>query len=148
MFEFEEYFDSGCPSCGAEAGEDCAEDCLPIEAPPSLYQMIEEQMQYVAHKVSQNVMKDFENKLLTEKVASVMKDWTKFLRFGQALVNVKELNHAEQVLDFFQDPNPYKRHFALWSELGNPLDEKSETWDMFVEAILNTEKENKNGKQA
>ena len=107
MFEFEEYFDSGCPSCGAEAGQDCAEDCMPIEAPPTLYMMIEEQMQYVAHKVSQSVMKEFEKKMLTDKVASVMKDWGKFLRFGQELVNVKELNHAEQVIDFFEDPNPY-----------------------------------------
>ena len=147
MFEFEEYFDSGCPSCGAEAGEDCAEDCMPVEAPPTLYMMIEEQMQYVAHKVSQSVMKDFENKLLTDKVASVMKDWGKFLRFGQALVNVKELNHAEQVLDFFENPNPYKRHYALWSELGNPLDDKSETWTMFVEAMKNTDKGKASGEQ-
>lgn len=147
MFEFEEYFDSGCPSCGAEAGEDCAEDCMPVEAPPTLYMMIEEQMQYVAHKVSKSVMKDFENKLLTDKVASVMKDWGKFLRFGQALVNVKELNHAEQVIDFFENPNPYKRHYALWSELGNPLDDKSETWTMFVEAMKNTDKGKSNGEQ-
>lgn len=147
MFEFEQYFDSGCPSCGAEAGQDCAEDCMPIEASPTLYMMIEEQMQYVAHKVSQSVMKEFEKKMLTDKVASVMKDWGKFLRFGQALVNVKELNHAEQVINFFADPNPYSRHYALWSELGNPMDENSETWNMFVEAMINTDKDKNYGKQ-
>ena len=88
-----------------------------------------------------------EKKMLTDKVASVMKDWGKFLRFGLALVNVKELNHAEQVINFFADPNPYSRHYALWSELGNPMDENSETWNMFVEAMINTDKDKNYGKQ-
>ena len=46
-FELEDFMDRGCPSCGAEAGEDCDEACIPMDVPQPLYAMIEEQMEYV-----------------------------------------------------------------------------------------------------
>lgn len=146
-FELEDFMDRGCPSCGAEAGEDCDEACIPMEAPPSLYAMIEEQMEYVAHKVYQNIIKKFKSRLLTEKTAEVMRDWGYLTNLCQALMNAGVINHKEQVLKFFENPNIYKRHYVVWNELGNPLDKDSETWSMFKEAITNTEKGTPNGKQ-
>tara|TARA_Y100001937_G_C6992456_1_gene272714 strand:- start:82 stop:567 length:486 start_codon:yes stop_codon:yes gene_type:complete len=146
-FELDDFMDRGCPSCGAEAGEDCDEACIPMEAPPSLYAMIEEQMEYVAHKVYQNIIKKFKSRLLTEKTAEVMQDWGYLTNLCQALMNAGVINHKEQVLKFFENPNIYKRHYVVWNELGNPLDKDSETWSMFKEAITNTEKRNPNGQQ-
>ena len=146
-FELDDFMDRGCPSCGANPGEDCAEDCAPIDVPPSLYAMIEEQMEYVAHKVYNNVIKKFKNKLLTEQTEIVMNDWIYLTNLCQALINSNVINHKEQVLKFFKNPNQYRRHYVVWNELGCPTDDKAETWNMFKDAILNTEKENFNGQQ-
>ena len=146
-FELDDFLDRGCPSCGAEAGEDCDEACVPIDVPPSLYAMIEEQMEYVAHKVYKNILKKFKMKYLTEKTAIVMNDWKYLTNLCQALMNAGVINHKEQVLSFFENPNKYKRHYVVWNELGNPINKDSETWSMFQEAILNTDKGNSNGQQ-
>ena len=51
-FEFDEYMDVGCPSCGAQPSEDCSEDCMPYDGiHPMMYQLAQEKMEYVAHKV-------------------------------------------------------------------------------------------------
>ena len=147
-FEFEDFIDRGCPSCGASAGEDCADNCLPMDVPPSMYAMLEEQMEYVAHKVYQDLIGKFKKKLLTEQVQVVMSEFGYLSGLCRALINAKVLNHSEQVLEFFENPNIYKRHYVVWNELGNPIDKSNETWSMFTEALINTEKDKSNGQQA
>jgi len=139
-FEFDEYMDVGCPSCGAEPNQDCSEDCVPYEdIHPMMYQLAQEKMEYVAHKVGIDVMKRFNRKLLTEKVESVIKDWAVFTRFGQSLVNSDVLKQAHQVIEFFERPDKYKRQYVLWNELGQPVNRDAETWSMFLEAMRNTD---------
>lgn len=143
-FEFDEYMDVGCPSCGAQPSEDCSEDCMPYDGiHPMMYQLAQEKMEYVAHKVGVDVMKRFKRKLLTEKVELVIKDWTQFTRFGKALVNSDVLPKSFDVIEFFENPNNYKRHYVIWNELGQPVNKDAETWTMFLDAIRNTD-----GKQA
>jgi len=77
----------------------------------------------------------------------VMNDWVYLTNLCQALINSDVINHKEQVLKFFKNPNQYRRHYVVWNELGCPTDDTAETWNMFKDAILNTEKENFNGQQ-
>jgi len=141
-FNIEEFLDEGCPSCGANAGEDCFDSCMGIPVPPQMWGLVEEQMAYVTHKVANNVMRNFKRKIFTEKMQDVMKDWGDFTNFALALYNAKELYTADQVIRFFRKPNLYTRQYVLWNELGKPIDNTRETWTMFMEALRNY-----NGKQ-
>jgi hypothetical protein len=139
-FEYEEFMDVGCPSCGALPSEDCSEDCIPLEGiHPMMYQLAQEKMEYVAHKVGVDVMKRFKRKLLTEKVEHVIEDWTLFTNFGKSLVNSDVLKQPHDVVEFFQNPNIYRRHYVLWNELGQPINRDAETWSMFLDALRNTD---------
>ena len=137
-FNFEDYMDMGCPSCGAEANEDCYEDCVGIPVPPQMWGFVEEQMAFVTHKVSQRMMKQFKMKIFTEKLEDIMTDLKDYKGFATAMVNSKTLTTADSVLDFFTSPNKYRRHYVLWNELGRPIDDSRETWTMFMEAVRNT----------
>ena len=138
QFEFEEWIDEGCPVCGAEAGEDCASNCMGIPAPPQMYAMIEQQMAYVSHRVAQNVMKRFKDQMLGEKAQELSENWTDFIRLAKSLYNAEVLINPEEVIGFFENPVKFKRQYMLWLELGKPINSKSETWTMFMEAIRNT----------
>jgi len=141
-FNFEEYMDMGCPSCGANADEDCLDDCKGLPVPPQMWGFVEEQMAYVTHRMTQKLMKEFKMKIFTEKLEDIMGDLKDFRGFAIAMVNSKTLDSADSVLDFFTAPNKYRRHYVLWNELGRPVDQTRETWSMFMEAVRNT-----NGKQ-
>jgi len=141
-FSLEDYMDSGCPVCGAEPNEDCDSECAGIPVAPSMYSMVEEQMSYVAHKVSRQIMRQFRNKILTEKVQDIAEHWGDYIGFAEALVEADTLESREDVLNFIKNPNDYLRYFVIWNELGKPTNPKRETWTMFMEAIRNT-----NGKQ-
>ena len=81
-FNFEDYMDMGCPSCGAEANEDCFEDCAGIPVPPQMWGFVEEQMAFVTHKVAQRLMKQFKMKIFTEKLEDIMEDLSDFKGFA------------------------------------------------------------------
>jgi hypothetical protein len=135
QFEFEEWIDEGCPVCGAE---DCASNCIGVPAPPQMYAMIEQQMAYVSHRVAQNVMKRFKDQMLVEKAQELSENWTDFIRLAKSLYNAEVLINPEEVIGFFENPVKFKRQYMLWLELGKPINSKSETWTMFMEAIRNT----------
>jgi len=141
-FNIEDFLEEECPSCGALAGEDCYDSCMGMPVPPQMYSFVEEQMAFITHKVANNVMRNFKRKIYTEKLADVMKDWGDFSNFALALYNAKELYTADQVIKFFRQPNLYTRQYVLWNELGKPVNEDRETWDMFMKALRN-----KNGQQ-
>ncbi len=132
---FEEFMDLGCPVCGADPGLDCFADCEGMDVPPTMYKLVEEQMNYISHKVSKRVMKRFKAQLLTEKAQEVIKDWTDFTGLAETLSNADVLKTNKDVVRFFQKPDDFSLEYAIWNELGKPRDEKSETWTMFMEAI-------------
>lgn len=137
-FNFDEFMDYGCPICGAEAEDDCLEDCQGMPVPPQMFGFVEEQMAYVTHRVSRKLMKEFKMKLFTEKLENILQDLPEYKSFARAMVNSNTLQTADSVLDFFTEPNKYRRHYVIWNELGKPIDETRETWTMFMEAIRNT----------
>ena len=98
-FNFEDYMDMGCPSCGADANEDCFEDCAGIPVPPQMWGFVEEQMAFVTHKVSQRMMKQFKMKIFTEKLEDIMTDLKDYKGLATAMVNSKTLETADSVLD-------------------------------------------------
>ena len=141
-FGFEDWIDEGCPVCGADVGEDCFDDCAGLPAPPQMYQMFEQQMAFVGHRVAMNIMKNFKSQLLVEKAQELAKNWSDFIGLATALKNAEELVTSDDVISFFANPLAFKRQYVLWNELGKPVDSTRETWTMFMEAIRNT-----NGKQ-
>jgi len=141
-YNFMDYMDEDCPSCGALAGEDCYDTCQGMPVPPQMFQFVDEQMAYVTHKVGQKIMKRFNQKIFTDKLKDVLTQWGDFTNLATALKNANVLNTADDMLDFIQRPNGFTREYLLWSELGKPVNEDRETWSMFMEALRN-----KNGQQ-
>ena len=89
--------------CGAEAEDDCLDDCQGLPVPPQLYGLVEEQMAYVTHRVSRKLMKEFKMKLFTEKLENILADLPEYKSFARAMVNSKTLQTADSVLDFLQN---------------------------------------------
>jgi len=136
-YNFMDYMDEDCPSCGALSGEDCYDTCQGVPVPPQMYQFVDEQMAYATHKIGRKIMKTFEKKIFTDKLKDVMDKWGDFTNLAVALKNAKVLNTAEDVIQFIAEPNKFTRYFVLWTELGKPIDEDRETWTMFMKAIEN-----------
>ena len=86
-FNFEDYMDMGCPSCGAEANEDCFDDCRGMPVPPQMWGFVEEQMSYVTHKVMNKLMKEFKMKIFTEKLEDIMTDLKDFRGFATVVAS-------------------------------------------------------------
>ena len=57
----------------------------------------------------------------------------------KSLYNAEVLINPDEVIEFFENPVKFKRQYMLWLELGKPINSKSETWTMFIEAMRNTD---------
>ena len=137
-YNFMDYLEDGCPSCGAKAGDDCYESCQGVPVPTNMYTFIDEQLAYATHKIGRRIMNSFEQKIFTEKSEDVLSNWGDFTNLASALVNSGVLMDTEDMLEYIKKPNKYVRHYLIWAELGKPVNEDRETWTMFMEAIRNT----------
>ena len=137
-----------CEFCKASAFVDCAPDCpcnfaeFGAQLPESLRSMITMELLKQAEYIYERKQSDWMSKMLIERVESVMKDWPTFMNFIKILHELDFFKTPQDVIDYLEKPSKAERIYLLWSEMGEPITQGTQPFDMFNQAVKGLKKEN------
>ena len=81
------------------------------------------------------------DKMLIERVESIMKDWPMFMSFIEVLRRLSYFRTVDDLIDYLKYPSQREKVFLAWTECGSPITEGTKNWEMFVTAIKNLKTE-------
>lgn len=144
-----------CEFCKASPFVDCAVDCpcnfsdFGQHLPESLRGIITVELLKQAEWIYEKKQLDWMNRMLIERVESVMKDWPVFMTFLRVLHEVNYFESIIEVIDFVQRPKRAEQMYLVWNEMGEPTQPGTKMFEDFRNALENLNavyKEEDNGR--
>ncbi len=112
------------------------------EQPEEMFVVNEEMLQWISHAIAiagaqytEYVHGKNEDKILTERVEQFQQDYLELSDFGESLYNVGLILTVEDMLYLMKYPDKYSQYYLLWLELSRPINEKSETFNLFRKEV-------------
>jgi hypothetical protein len=132
-----------CNLCGAPYDLDCHPSC-PNSMEPAIavdiYAVINNALLEAADEFFSQYAEVKQEKLFTDRIQSMVDDWTDLGKFGKALWGTGMLAKAIDVVEFMNNPKKFHAPYTIWNELGKPTDFASEEFKTFKLEVLNRRK--------
>lgn len=132
-----------CNLCGAPFDMDCHPSC-PNSMEPAIavdiFGIINNALLEAADEFFSQYADKKQDELFTERMQSMVNDWTDLGKFGKALWGTGMLSRAIDVVDFMNNPRNFSAPYTIWNELGKPTDFASEEFKTFKLEVLNRRK--------
>lgn len=155
MKNFERQESEICEFCKASPFVDCAADCpcnfqeFGQQLPESLRGIITVELLKQAEWIYEKKQLEWMNRMLIERVESVMKDWPVFMSFLRVLNEVNYFGSIKEVIDFVEKPKRSEQMYLVWNEMGEPTTPGTKMFEDFKSALNNLRaiyKEEDNGR--
>ena len=142
--------DKRCRVCGTNSNNLHHPNC-PIghndtytgeEEPEEMFVVNEDMLQYISHAIAiagaqytEYMNGKNEDKILTERVEQFQQDYLELSDFGESLYNAGLIVTVEDMIYLMKYPDKYSQYYLIWLELSRPINEKDETFELFVKEI-------------
>jgi len=139
--------EESCYFCKASPFVDCSADCpcnfasFGTAIPDSLRGLITMELLKQAEWIYEKKQIEWMDKMLIERVESVMEDWPTFISFVEVLRKLDYFTDLDHLINYLKHPSRRDKVFIVWTECGSPIVEGTKTWELFVGAIRNMKQE-------
>ena len=132
-----------CNLCGAPLEMECHPSC-PNSLEPAIavdiFGIINNALLEAADEFFSQYAEQKQEEMFTDRIQSMVDDWTDLGKFGKALWGTGMLSRAVDVIDFMNYPKNFMAPYTIWNELGKPTDFASEEFKTFKLEVLNRRK--------
>jgi hypothetical protein len=127
------------PSCPIGISDDTF---IEEEESEEMFVVNEDMLQYISHAIAiagaqytEYMNGKNEDKILTERVQQFQQDYLELSDFGEGLYNAGLILTVEDMIYLMKYPDKYSQYYLIWLELSRPINEKDETFELFVKEI-------------
>tara|TARA_R100000329_G_C7550285_1_gene194442 strand:- start:228 stop:686 length:459 start_codon:yes stop_codon:yes gene_type:complete len=141
--EFQRSDEDKCEFCKASEFVDCAPDCptnfedFGKGLPEPLRGIITIELLKQAEWIYEKKQADWMDRMLLERVESVMRDWPNFIEFVRLLNHLHFFQTPSDVIEYITHPASKQWAYMIWLEMGSPKVEGTKAYASFLQALKN-----------
>lgn len=132
-----------CEFCRASEFVDCSPDCptnyeeFGKGLPEPLRGMITIELLKQAEWIYEKKQADWMDRMLLERVESVMQEWPNFIEFVNLLNHLHFFKTPTDVIEYITNPASKQWAYMIWLEMGSPKVEGTKLYSDFLQRLAN-----------